>query len=137
MREASERELKNMIDVGIISKVDHHMDWCSHVFPVIKSCCNPLAVCWVADFNPLNMTLKRPVWGAESSNQPLRHISPTARYFCTANTISGYHQIPLDKESRKLLTIITQYGTFTYNTLAREVRSASYLFNLISDGDTR
>ena len=104
---------------------------------MIKTGSDPLAVRWVADFKPLNVALKRLVWGSESSDQLMRHISPTTRDFCTEDTISGYHQIPLDKESRDLLTIITQYGTFQYNTMAQGICSASDLFNMLTDGNTK
>ena len=61
MREPSDKEFKNILDAGIISKVDHPTFWCSRAFPVIKTGSDPLAVRWVADFKPLNVALKRPV----------------------------------------------------------------------------
>ena len=82
-----------MIDARIFNKVDHRTNWGSRTFPVLKSGSNPLAVRWVADFKTLNMVLKRPVLETESSNQLMRHISPKTKYFCTADTITGYHPI--------------------------------------------
>ena len=70
----------------------------------------------MADFKPLNVALKRPVWGSESSDQLIRHISPNAKYFCTADAISGYYQIPVNPEHQFL---------------------TSFLLGLLKYGDTR
>ena len=50
---------------------------------------------------------------------------------------SGYHQIPLDKESQNLLVISTPMGRFKYLVLAQGVCSASDIFNFLTDGSMR
>ena len=51
--------------------------------------------------------------------------------------ISGYHQIPIDKESQDLLVISTPIGRFKYQVLAQGVCSASDIFNCLTDGSMR
>ena len=50
---------------------------------------------------------------------------------------SGYHQIPIDKESQDLLVISTPMGRFKYVVLAQGVCSASDIFNFLTDGTMR
>ena len=50
---------------------------------------------------------------------------------------SGYHQIPIDKESQDLLVISTPMGRFKYLVLAQGVCSASDIFNYLIDGTMR
>ena len=96
-----------------------------------------MSVRWVTDFKVFNHALKRPAWGSEYSDQLMRHLPPTVRYFATVDAVSCYHQLNLSKESRDLLCIITQYGTYQYTTVAQGVCSASDLFNMITDGDIK
>ena len=51
--------------------------------------------------------------------------------------MSGYHQIPIDKESQGLLVISTPMGRFKYLVLAQGVCSASDIFNYLIDGTMR
>ena len=91
----------------------------------------------VADFKRLNQYIQRPVWPTESSSQLLRQVNPEARYFATMDLTSGYHQIPLDKESQNLLVISTPMGRFKYLVLTQGVCSASDIFNFLTDGSMR
>ena len=50
---------------------------------------------------------------------------------------SGYHQIPIDKESQDLLVISTPMGQFKYLVVAQGVCSASDIFNFLTDGTMR
>merc|ERR1712215_327267 len=88
------------------------------------------------DFRMLNSCLKRPVWGAESSSQVIRHISPEAKYFASFDATSDFHQIRVDESSSKLMTIVTQFGTYRYTVLGQGICSAQDLFNYITDGST-
>merc|ERR1712215_105723 len=89
------------------------------------------------DFRMLNSCLKRPVWGAESSSQVIRHISPEAKYFASFDATSDFHQIRVDESSSKLMTIVTQFGTYRYTVLGQGICSAQDLFNYITDGSTK
>ena len=60
-----------------------------------------------------------------------------ARFFATMDLTSGYHQIPIDKESQDLLVISTPVGRFKYLVLAQGVCSASDIFNFLTDSSMR
>ena len=66
--------------LGVLVETEEATDYCSHAIPVPKPNSDPLKCRWVTDFRNLNMALKRPVWGGESSYQLLRHIDPKAKY---------------------------------------------------------
>jgi len=67
-----------MLRSGVITATEEATDWC------IQLKCR-----WVTNFHNLNITLKRPVWGGESSYQLLRHVDPKAKFFASFDTISG------------------------------------------------
>ena len=49
----------------------------------------------------------------------------------------GYQQIAVNEESFKLLVIATPAGRYMMKVLAQGITSASNIFNLLTDGDTR
>ena len=57
--------------------------------------------------------------------------------FAVVDMCSGYHQVSVHPEDRGLLTVICQQGRFRYNCLSQGITSASDLFNMVSDGDSR
>ena len=67
----------------------------------------------------------------------MRRIDPTAKVFACFDAISGYHQLPIDEESKDLLCIITQICTFRCHVLGQGVCSFSDFFNLTTDGTTK
>ena len=89
------------------------------------------------DFRDLNKALDRPIWGAESSGQLLRHIDPSARFFAVFDAISGFHQVAVDTESSKLLNITTQMGNFCYTVLGQGLCRSQDWFNYITRGSTQ
>ena len=91
----------------------------------------------MTDFRHLNAALKRPVWGAESSSQVMRHIDPEARFFACFDATSRFHQIEVDEESSRLLSIVTQYGTYRYTVLGQGICFSQDLFNWLTDGNTK
>ena len=135
LRKGWETEIRNALEGDILRPVTEPTDWSAKAFAVPKS--DPTKVRLVADFRQLNRALKRPHWPTESSGQLLRHIDPKAKFFCTIDATSGYHQVPVCKESQKFLTIITQQGRFQYTVTPQGVCSSSDLFNLLTDGQVR
>ena len=130
------REIKRSLDAGHVAPCGTEPSgWSSKAFPVPKG--DGTSVRIVADFKRLNRNIQRPVWSTESSNQLLRHIDAGARFFATMDLASGYHKIPIDKESQDLLVISTPMGRFKYLVLAQGVCSASDIFIFLTDGSMR
>ena len=135
LRTAWESELKMAIDAGLLVPVTSATKWSSRAFAVPKA--DPTKVRIVSDFVALNKALKRPVWTTESSSQLLRHLNSKSRYFCSIDCTSGYWQVPIHEDSQSLMTIVTQQGRYMYTVAAQGITSASDLFNILTDGDTR
>ena len=91
----------------------------------------------VSDFCRLNSCMARPVYPTESTNQLLRHVDPEATVFGVLDICSGYHQEAVHPDDRGLLMVICQQGRFKYNCLSQGITSASDLFNMCSDEDSR
>ena len=133
LREMYKSEIKQSLDAGHIAPCGTEpSEWSSKAFPVLKG--DGTSVRIVADCKSLTRNIQRPVWPTESSNQLLRHIDAGSRFFATMDLTSGYHQIPIDKESQDLLVIYPPMGRFKYLVLAQGVYSASDIFNLLTDG---
>ena len=87
LRRPAKKEFKEMVDTGIVVQNDEPSDWRSQAFPRMKPGSDPPKCRWVTDFRKLNACLKRPIWGAESSSQVLRHVDPEARYFACFDAV--------------------------------------------------
>ena len=130
LRESVLAEFTEMRKAGIIVESDGETsEWSSHAFPRMKPNSYPIKCRWVTDFRDLNKALNRPIWGGESSGQLLSHIDPSARFFAVFDAISGFHQVAVDTESRKLLNITTQMGNFHYTLLVQGLCCSQDLFN--------
>ena len=136
LRKGFESELLNMLDAGILKPCDTPTAWNTKAFPVQKNS-DPTKVRIVGDFRGLNRVLLKLYWHTESSNQLLRHIDPNAKVFCVIDATSGFHQCPVDSETSKLLTIVTNAGRFSYQTLPQGTCNSSALWNILTDGNSR
>ena len=117
LRRPARREFREMVDAGIVVPNNEPSAWCSQAFPRMKPGSDPPRCRWVT-------ALQRPVWGAESSSQVMRHIDPEARFFACFDATRGFHQIEVDEESSKLMSIVTQYGTYHYTVLGQGICSS-------------
>ena len=135
LRKPWEKEIRDAIEGDILRPVNYPTEWSSKAFAVPKQDSTKVRI--VADFRKLNKALKRPHWPTESSNQLLRHICPKPKFFITIDATSRYHQVPVDKESQKYLTIVTQQGKYAYTVTPQGVCSRIDLFNILTDGQVR
>ena len=64
---------------------------------------------------------------------------PVLKFFCTIDCVSGYHQIAVDDASSDLLVKATPSRRYRMKVLAHAqgVTSASDVFNIFTDGNTR
>ena len=107
------KDIAMFLENGVIERVpvDEVTDWISPAFFVPKP---KGGVRLVTDFTKLNLYTKRPVHPFPCATDIARAIPATAKYFCKLDAIQGYHQIPLDKDSRKLTTFLLPNGKFRY-----------------------
>lgn len=120
-----EREIKCMLNLGIIEEVTEPTDWCAPMVPAPKRNKDEVRVC--VDLKRLNKGVKRE-----------RYILPTldditpklagAKVFSTLDASSGFWQIPLDSSCQKLTTFITPMGRFCFRRLPFGITSAPEIF---------
>ena len=106
------RQLDDDIARGIIEEVPagEPTEWCARMVVVPKKDGKPRRT---VDFQKLNRACLRET---HHSRPPFDLITsvPKHTYKTVADAYSGYHQIPLDSESRKLTAFITPWGRFRY-----------------------
>ena len=134
---ASETELKDMLEAGFIEPCNHPTAWCSRSFFVQKPGVGPTKVRMVSDFRPVNRILRRPGYPYEGSTQILKRLNPEEPFFSTIDLSSGYHQLTLHEDDRDLFAIILPQGKFRYRVLPQGISPASDLFNIMTDEDIR
>ena len=92
-RDKEKAELDRMVSERIIAPVTEPTRWCAPIVVAPKKETDNIRLC--VDFTKLNKYVRRE-----------RYQSPTP--------MSGYHQCPLDEESRPLTTVITPFGRFQF-----------------------
>ncbi len=127
-------ELENMEKTGVISRVDQPTDWCAGIVVVPKSD-DRVRIC--VDLTKLNESVRRENLTMPVVDQTVSQLNG-ARFFTKLDANSGFHQIPLTKESALLTTFITPYGRFCFNRLPFGISSAPEHFqkrmNMILEG---
>ena len=97
---------------GVLRKVPpgEPVDWCQRMIVLPKHDGSPRRV---VDFQPLNKFIKRET---HLSPTPFEAVSsvPPHMYKTKTDAYNGYHQVPLDVESQKLTTFITENGRYQY-----------------------
>ena len=120
MRPKVKAELERMESLGVISKVDEPTPWCAGMVAVPKPD-GSVRIC--VDLRPLNASVLREVHPLPTVDNILAQLSG-ARVFSKLDANSGFWQIPLDEESRPLITFITPYGRFCFNKMPFGISSA-------------
>ena len=113
-------ELERLEFQGVISRVEEPTDWCAPIVVVPKQS-GSVRLC--VDLTKLNDSVRREKHMLPSVEQILAQLSG-AKVFSKIDTNSGFHQIPLAKESALLTTFITPFGRFCYNRLPFGITSA-------------
>ena len=106
LRNKVKKELDRLKEAGIITPVDFPTDWCSPIVVVPKKNGTSVRVC--GDYTKLNNSVKR-------SNFPLQKIDVALanlkgkKCFSKLDAESGFYQIKLDEDNKKLTTFITRF----------------------------
>ena len=104
--------IESLIQDGIISPVNETTDWVSPGFVVQKK---NGKFRLVTDYSHLNKYVKRPIHPFPSAQDIMKDIPAGMRWFCKMDALQGYHQVPLDEDSRPLTTFLLPMGKFQYN----------------------
>ena len=95
---------------GILRKVPvgERTDWCMRMLVVPKHDGSPRRT---VDFQPLNKYIDREIHHTPTPFQVVSSIPPKM-YKTVLDAYNGYHQVPLDEESSKMTTFITEKGLY-------------------------
>ena len=124
MKDAVKKELKRMIEIDVIEKVDQPTDWVNSVVYVTKPS-GELCIC--LDPKDFKKCVRRP----HHYTQVLDDILPQlqgASVFSILDARSGYSNVKLDDESKLRSTFNTPYGRYCFCRLPFGLVSAQDVF---------
>ncbi|KAK3874434.1 hypothetical protein Pcinc_020639 [Petrolisthes cinctipes] len=113
-REEIKQQLDDLLDKGIIEKVDYPTSWCHPIVPVPKK---PSGVRLCVDLTRLNRYVKRPVYPVRSPHDAIASVGPEAAWFTTLDAKMGYFQIKMAEEDQDLTCFITPWGSWKKGSL--------------------
>ncbi|MBW0493336.1 hypothetical protein O181_033051 [Austropuccinia psidii MF-1] len=120
-REALEKHIQELIQLGVLRKVDHNEE-VEVTTPVIISWHNDKSR-MVGDFIPLN-TYKIPDrYPIPTIQETLTQLSK-AKYITSMDALKGFHQNVLIPKKKKLLRIITHYAIYEYLRMPFGIKNA-------------
>lgn len=123
--------VQELLDAGVIVKVEEPTRWCSPAHFVPKP--GGKKVRMVADYRTLNKAVLRPVHPFYSARDLTRQVDKNSRYFIKLDAIHGYFQVPLDRESSFLTTFLLPSGKYRYTVAPMGLCSSGDEFCIRTD----
>ena len=125
LREKTKSKLEEMVRQGVISPMAEATDWCSGMVPVLKPS-GEVRIC--VDLTALNKAVRREVYPMPTVDESIALLGGS-KIFTKLDANSGFWQIDLCSESRKLTTFLTPFGRFAFNRLPFGISSAPEIFS--------
>ena len=125
LQEKVKLELQKLKDDGIIEEIKEPTEWCAPIVVVPKTN-DKVRIC--VDLTKLNENVKRENYPLPTTDHLLAKLSG-ATVFTKLDCNSGFHQIPLAKESQQLTTFITPFGRFVYKRIPFGISSGPEIFH--------
>ena len=113
-------ELERMQNMGVITKINEPMEWCAGIV-VVPKLNGKIRIC--VDLTKLNESVCRERHMLPSVDHTLAQLTD-ATVFSKLDANSGFWQIKLAEESRKLTTFITPFERYYFNHLPFGITSA-------------
>ncbi|GFX43725.1 reverse transcriptase domain-containing protein [Trichonephila clavipes] len=99
------KELSNMVEAGIISKVEESTEWVSNMIVIDSP--KKLRIC--LDPRPLNDAIQSPHYPIPTADALITKLQGGV-VFTILDAKDGFGQLPLDEESSYLTTFCTPWG---------------------------
>ena len=119
VRKKVERKIEELINLDIIEEVTEATPWVSPVQAVPKG--EDVRIC--VDMRQANRAIDRTHYPVPTLEELLEEFNGHT-VFSKLDLLHGYHQIPLNKESRKITTFITHTGLYRYKRLVQGASGA-------------
>ncbi|CAB0016247.1 unnamed protein product [Nesidiocoris tenuis] len=120
LKDKVKEALDDMIEKGVIVRVDHATDWCAPMVVSIKKG-GGIRIC--VDLSQLNRSVKRQYHPIPKIELSLAEVNG-AKYFSKLDANHGFWQLNLAKESQDYTTFITPFGRFKFRKLPFGITSA-------------
>ncbi|XP_061567238.1 uncharacterized protein K02A2.6-like [Cololabis saira] len=129
MRAKVEAEIERLVQQKIMQPVKY-AEWAAPIVPVLKPD-NSVRICgdYKLTINRVSKLEQYPIPKVEDL-----FASLSGGQFTKLDMSHAYHQIPLEEESKKYVTINTHKGLFTYNVLPFGVSSSPAIFQRTMEG---
>ena len=128
-------EMKNIIEEQLSQNVIEKTtegDWASPAILVRKA--NNGGYRLVIDYRGLNAVTMQKYLRIPRLDQILDDIGENKpKFFSTFDLQSGFHQVPLDEDSRNLTGFLTPFGKFRYKTMPQGISGAPNSFQSLLD----
>ena len=96
---------------------------------VVKKSNGKLRIC--GDFRGLNKNLVEDKYPLPGIDDLLARLGEGNKWFAKIDLEAAYHQIPLEKNSQALTTVITHVGTFKYTVMPFGLKTAPSAFQRV------
>lgn len=131
-RDVAEAEINKMLNQGIIEP--SHSPWAANIVLVKKS---DGSTRFCADYRKINSITKKDAYPLPRIDESLDALSG-AKYFCTADMASSFHQVSVKQEDREKTAFITHKGLFQFKHmpfgLANSPKTFERLMELVMSG---
>lgn len=125
IRDLIDKELDVLEKEDIITSIENS-DWGSPLVPIIKDNGKiRLCVDYKGTVNPQIVDVHHPIPKIDELLTELRQ----SRYYCKIDLFKAYLHLDMDEDSRKIQTISTHKGTYTFNRLSFGIKPGPGLWN--------
>ena len=115
-------------ELDLLLPVTEPTEWCTPIVVAPKKDSERIRLC--VDLSRLNCYVKRERYQSATPAQAVVDIAvDRAKVFTKLDTLKGYHQCPLDKDSQLLTTFITPFGRFKFLRAPYGIPSISEHYN--------
>ena len=111
-------EIDEQIEAGILEPVQETPEtnyWLHPIVVVPKKGTSKVRLC--VDFRRLNQFCIRPSNPEGTPWEQIRALPSGKRWYAVFDANKGYHQVPLDDDSKPLTTFFTPHGKYRYLSL--------------------
>ena len=127
--ESTKESLEQMVQDGIIAKVEGPTDWVSSMV-VREKTDGKLRLC--LDTSDLNKALKREHYPSRTTEE-VNHKFVNAKLFTKLDAKNGYWNVKLDEESSFLTTFNTPFGRYRFLRLPFGLKVSQDIFQCLMD----
>lgn len=126
-REIMEREVKRMLDLGVIEPAES--DFTSPLILVEVPGKEPRPC---IDYRRLNLITRDQTYPIPNIEERVEMVS-AAKYISTLDLVRGYWQVPLTERASRYAAFISPFGTFRPRVLSFGLKNAPYCFSGLMD----